>query len=51
MTGKGLWIAALSLWLGVLASPVWAQTLNLSGPEGQTATLSPADVAAPVPFV
>ena len=46
MTGKRLWITALSLLLGVLASPVWAQALNLSGPDGQTATLSSTDVAA-----
>ena len=30
----------------LLSSPVWAQDLKLSGPDGQTAALTPADIAA-----
>jgi hypothetical protein len=43
---RGVRIAALGLALGLLAGPVWAQDLTLSGPDGQSATLSGADIAA-----
>jgi hypothetical protein len=43
---RGVRIAALGLALGLLAGPVWAQDLTLSGPDGQRATLSGADIAA-----
>jgi hypothetical protein len=36
----------LAVSLGLLASPAWARDLKLTGPDGQTATLAPADVAA-----
>jgi len=39
-------IVALNLMLGLLAGPAWAQSLALSGAEGQTATLAAADIAA-----
>lgn len=46
MTRMGVRIAAVGLALGLLASPAWAQDLKLSGPDGQSASLAPADIAA-----
>jgi len=46
MLRTGVRIAVLGLAFGLLASPVWAQSLTLSGPDGQTATLTPGDIAA-----
>ena len=47
MPRSGIRAAVLGLWVGLLAAaPVWAQGLKLSGADGQTAILSPADIAA-----
>lgn len=46
MMRTGVPIAALGLAAALLAGAVRAQDLKLSGPDGQTATLSSADIAA-----
>ena len=47
MPHPGIRAAAVGLWIGLLAAaPAWAQDLKLSGPDGQSVSLSPADIAA-----
>ena len=44
--GNRIVALGLAVGLGLLTSPAWAQDLKLTGPDGRTVTLAPADLAA-----